>query len=213
MAEEYTKNQLAYRRAKGVNKAWDRERSLVQQGRGTRQWSVAEQKEILKTGRCKGYQGHHMASVKNHLEQADNPKNIQFLSSKKENNEHLKAHKGDYSNQSEWRYNPKSNTYRAIDPKNPRAQYSYELQDKAIEKRGYTKYAAQKQPGKDKTPAQQYAAKGQTQTAGKGSSPAAKHASQDKKKNYQRSCESTSRGQKRSEAKSQSQSQKSSQRR
>ncbi len=196
MAEELSKNQLAYRRSKGVNKAWEKERNLIMQGRGTRQWSVKEQKEILKTGRCKGYEGHHMASVKSHPEQADNPKNIQFLCSKKENNEHLKAHKGDYKNQTAWRYNPKTDTYRAMNPDNPRAQYSYELKDKAIEMRGYTQYAANKQQGQQKTPAQQYAnsKKAQVEKSQK-KSPAAKYASQGEK-TYKRIDEKPDRGQK-----------------
>ena len=138
------KNKLNYERSKGVKKAWEREKELVSQGRGTREWTVKEQKELLKTGRVKGYQGHHMKSVAKHPEYAADPKNIQFLDSRKGNNEHLKAHRGDYHNESDGRYNVRTEKSRAMKDGKPRAMNSYELKDKAIEKRGYTKYASEK---------------------------------------------------------------------
>ena len=144
MSDEYTESQLRYRRSKGVNKAWERERELVRRGRGTREWDMKEQKQLLKTGRVKGYQGHHMKSVSKYPQYADDPKNIQFLSARKENNEHLKAHKGDYRNESNGRYNVKSGKIRPMNEGNPRAMNSYELKNKAIEKRGYQKYASDK---------------------------------------------------------------------
>lgn len=150
MAEEYTKNQLNYRRSKGVSKAWARERELVSKGRGTRNWSVAEQKELLRTGRVKGYQGHHMKSVSKHPDYAANPKNIQFLDARKGNNEHLKAHRGDYRNESDSRYSVRTGSIRPMGEGKPRAMNSYELKDKAIEKRGYTKYSAVKEAGRSK---------------------------------------------------------------
>lgn len=141
MSSEYTKNQLNYRRSLGISRAWERERELVREGRGTRQWSVKEQKELLKTGRVKGYHGHHMKSVAKHPEHADNPKNVQFLDSHKGNNEHLKAHHGDYRNESNGRYNVQTGRIRPMKDGAPRAMNSYELKDKAIEKRGYEKYS------------------------------------------------------------------------
>lgn len=138
------KNMLNYQRSKGVAKAWERERELVRKGRGARQWTVKEQKELLRTGRVKGYQGHHMKSVAMHPEYAAEPRNIQFLSSRKENNEHLKAHRGDYHNESDGRYNVRTEKTRAMKDGRPRAMNAYELEDKAIEKRGYTKYASEK---------------------------------------------------------------------
>lgn len=150
MAEEYTQNQLNYLRSKGVSKAWARERALVRRGRGTRNWSVAEQKELLRTGRVKGYQGHHMKSVSKYPDYAADPKNIQFLNTRKGNNEHLKAHKGDYHNESDGRYNVRTGSIRPMGEGKPRAMNSYELKDKAIEKRGYTKYSAEKEAGRPK---------------------------------------------------------------
>lgn len=139
MAEENGK--LRYQRTKAVRDAWAHERDLVAQGRGTREWTVSEQKEILKTGKAKGYQGHHMKSVAKHPEYAGDRKNIQFLDSRKGNNEHLKAHRGDYHNESDGRYNVRSQKIREMKDGKPRTMNSYELKNKAIEKRGYTKYA------------------------------------------------------------------------
>lgn len=153
MSSEYTINQLNYRRSLGVSRAWRRERELVQKGYGTRRWSVKEQKELLKTGRVKGYHGHHMKSVAKHPEHADNPKNVQFLDSRKGNNEHLRAHRGDYRNESDGRYNVQTGRIRPIKDGAPRAMNSYELKDKAIEKRGYEKYSSIK-PGQQSRSAQ-----------------------------------------------------------
>ena len=128
---------IATRRREGVEKAWARERDLVSEGRGTREWTVAEQKQILKTGRADGYEGHHMKSVAKHPEYADDPKNIQFLN----RSEHQTAHKGNFRNESNGRYNERSQKIREMKDGKPRAMNSYELKNKAIEKRGYTKYA------------------------------------------------------------------------
>lgn len=151
MAEEYTKNQMNYLRSKGVSKAWARERALVSKGRGTRSWTVAEQKELLRTGRVKGYQGHHMKSVSKHPDYAADPKNIQFLDARKGNNEHLKAHKGDYRNESDGRYSVRTGSIRPMGEGKPRAMNSYELKEKAIEQRGYTKYSSTREADWSKT--------------------------------------------------------------
>ena len=48
-------------------------------GRGiSREWSESEIAELLATGKVKGYQGHHMKSVKGYPEFAGDPHNIQF---------------------------------------------------------------------------------------------------------------------------------------
>ena len=137
-------NQLRYQRSLGVERAWEHERSLVRQGRGTRQWTVKEQKELLRTGRVNGYHGHHMKSVKIAPEEASNPKNIQFLKARKDNNEHKAAHKGDYRNPSNGRYNIRTGKSRPFKDGKVRAMNSYELKEKAIEKPGYTKYDSSK---------------------------------------------------------------------
>jgi len=93
---------LDYERRNAVKQAWARERSLVKAGKGTRNWSKSEQRQLLETGRVKGYYGHHKCTVKNNPSQAGNPDNIQFLT----RNEHYKAHNGNYKNDPHGHYNP-----------------------------------------------------------------------------------------------------------
>lgn len=154
---ELTEGQIRYRRSKGVSKAWIREKELVAQGRGTRQWTLKEQRQILTTGRARGYQGHHMKSVSKYPEHADNPKNIQFLSARKGRNEHLAAHKGDYRLASEGRYNVNTGKIRQMGEGPPRAMKSAQLDQKVIETRAYKRFSTL--PREEKTPAQQYAQK------------------------------------------------------
>lgn len=83
-------------RSGAVRKAWRNEYNNVKNG-GTglsRQWSVAEQNELLQTGKINGYQGHHMKSVKGYPQLAGDPNNIQFLTRQ----EHLAAHNGNFRN-------------------------------------------------------------------------------------------------------------------
>lgn len=80
--------QLNRERQRAVREAWARERQLCTQGRGTRDWTRAQQRELLSTGRVRGYEGQHMKSVSQYPAHAGNPDNIQFLS----HQEHLEAH-------------------------------------------------------------------------------------------------------------------------
>lgn len=64
------------------------------QSRGSRNWSQKEQREIIATGKCHGYERQHMLSVKLHPEHAGNEKNIQFLT----HEEHFQAHGGNWKN-------------------------------------------------------------------------------------------------------------------
>lgn len=75
-------------RQKAVREAWAREKSLCAQGKGTRDWTRAEQRELLATGRVKGYEGQHMKSVSQYPAYAGEANNIQFLT----HQEHLSAH-------------------------------------------------------------------------------------------------------------------------
>lgn len=96
---------INYERRKAVANAWKNERNLVKDGSGTRDWTVSEQREILLTGKAKGYEGHHMRDVSNHNSLAGDPNNIQFLNRK----EHLQAHGGDFHNKTNGYFDPKTN--------------------------------------------------------------------------------------------------------
>lgn len=76
-----TKNEEASLRRKAIDGAWEREKELVQNGNGTRDWTVEQQAELLKEGYVTGFEGSHMMSVKDYPEYAGNPDNIQFLPS------------------------------------------------------------------------------------------------------------------------------------
>ncbi len=95
---------ITYERRKAVDLAWKNEKGRVLEGNGTRDWSQKEQREIIAKGKAKGYQGHHMKSVDGHNSKAGQPDNIQFLTRR----EHLSAHKGNYRNNTNGYYDPKS---------------------------------------------------------------------------------------------------------
>jgi RHS repeat-associated protein len=69
----------AARRA-AIRDAWREERNLVQHyGPGTVGWTKAEQRELLDTGRVKGYVGHHRNNVAHNPILARDPNNIGFM--------------------------------------------------------------------------------------------------------------------------------------
>ncbi len=82
------KLQLNRDRQKAVRDAWNREKELVSKGKGTVDWSPEQQKELMETGRVKGYEGQHMKSVTEYPEYAGSVDNIQLLT----HEEHLEAH-------------------------------------------------------------------------------------------------------------------------
>ncbi len=94
MSNNENKGSLTYQRAKAVKLAWLREVKLVKQGKGTRQWTLDEQRELLTTGRIKKYVGHHIKSVKTFAQYAGEQKNIQFLT----RSEHYRAHLYNWKN-------------------------------------------------------------------------------------------------------------------
>jgi len=67
---------------------------VKESGIGTREWSEGEIKELMKSGKVRGYVGHHINSVQAHPGLADNPENIEFLT----NREHLNVHGGNFHN-------------------------------------------------------------------------------------------------------------------
>lgn len=94
---------------KAIRLAWERERELVRQGKGTRDWTKEQQQDILDPDKGKAYdemgrafEGQHMKSVAEYPEYQGNPDNIQFLTKE----EHLEAHKGSWQNPTNWYYDP-----------------------------------------------------------------------------------------------------------
>jgi len=63
----------------GINAAWERERQLIMQGQGTRDWTMEEQLVLRDLGRIPSYAGHHMKCANAYPEYAADPNNIQFL--------------------------------------------------------------------------------------------------------------------------------------
>ena len=101
------KRRLSNERQNAVRNAWNEEKARVQQGQGSRDWSVLEQKELLERGAVSGYEGHHMKSVSHYPEHAGNSRNIQFLSE----DEHFNgAHQGNFHHATNGYFDPTTNT-------------------------------------------------------------------------------------------------------
>lgn len=95
--------------SKAVRKAAKKEQELVRQGKGTRDWTPSQQKDILARGRAYddngvAFDGHHMKSVEAYPEYQGDPDNIQFLSKE----EHKAAHQGSFLNSSNGYYDPQT---------------------------------------------------------------------------------------------------------
>lgn len=78
---------------KAITEAWEKEQKLVSEGKGTRDWTPEQQRDIIERGKAydddgKAFRGHHMRSVSICPEEQGNPYNIQFLS----HEEHIEAH-------------------------------------------------------------------------------------------------------------------------
>jgi len=101
-------------RNKAIRLAWEREQRLVVEGKGTRDWSEDQQKDILDPDKGKAYdengrayEGQHMKSVAEYPEYQGDPDNIQFLT----RDEHLEAHKGSWQNPTNWYFNPENKEF------------------------------------------------------------------------------------------------------
>ncbi|MBD5540970.1 MAG: teneurin-3 [Lachnospiraceae bacterium] len=107
--------------SKAIRAAWQKEQELVSEGKGTRDWTPEQQKEILELGKAyyhsedpddvndgKAFEGHHMKSAEAYPEYQGDPENIQFLS----RTEHQEAHGGDYRNPTNGYFDPVTKTTR-----------------------------------------------------------------------------------------------------
>lgn len=110
--------------SKAIRAAWLKEQELVAEGKGTRDWTPEQQKEILELGKAyyhsenqddvndgKAFEGHHMKSVEAYPEYQGDPENIQFLSRP----EHQEAHGGDYRNPTNGYFDPVTKITRDFD--------------------------------------------------------------------------------------------------
>lgn len=106
--------------SKAIRKAWEKEKELVAEGKGTRDWTTEQQNEILEFGKAyyhsddpndkhdgDAFIGHHMKSAEAYPEYQGDPENIQFLSYP----EHQEAHKGNWQIPSNWYYDPVTKEY------------------------------------------------------------------------------------------------------
>ncbi len=83
-------------RKQAVSNAWKQERALVEEtGRGSVEWTKKEISELKKTGKVKGYVGHHINSVNGAPELAGEANNIEFVKGQKAN---LERHGGNFQN-------------------------------------------------------------------------------------------------------------------
>lgn len=84
---------------KAILAAWNKEQELVQEGKGTREWTPKQQQDILEKDKAYdddgiAFQGQHMKSAEMYPEYQGAPGNIQFLTRA----EHLEAHDGNWRN-------------------------------------------------------------------------------------------------------------------
>lgn len=92
---------------KAIAKAWENERKNILEGKGTRDWTPEQQKDILENGKAhdengRSFEGQHMKCVAEYPEYQGDPGNIQFLTRE----EHLEAHQGSWQNPTNWYYDP-----------------------------------------------------------------------------------------------------------
>ena len=100
-AKKAADKSLRNARKRAVSQAWAKEADMVRNtGVGTRDWTPDEITELINTGKGKGYDGHHMKSVKQYPELAGDPSNIQFLTRKK----HFEAHCFNWRNATHGRF-------------------------------------------------------------------------------------------------------------
>lgn len=101
--------------SKAVKIAWEQEKERVLQGKGTRDWTEEQQRDILDPAKGKAYdenghafQGQHMKSVEAYPNFQGNPDNIQFLT---EEEHFYGAHKGSWNNPTNCYYDPVSKEF------------------------------------------------------------------------------------------------------
>jgi hypothetical protein len=92
---------------KAIALAWAKEQQLIKEGKGTRNWTSEQQRDILDRGKAydddgKAFEGHHMKSAEAFPEYQGDPENIQFLSRP----EHFVAHDRNFQNPTNGYFDP-----------------------------------------------------------------------------------------------------------
>ena len=92
---------------KAIAAAWSNEQQLVREGKGTRDWTPEQQRDILDRGKAyddngKAFEGHHMKSTEMFPEYQGDCENIQFLT----RSEHFLAHNRNFQNPTNGFFNP-----------------------------------------------------------------------------------------------------------
>ena len=114
MRVDSSDRELRNARKRGVDRGWALEKRAVLEGKGSRDWTPEQQKELVEKNSVSHYEGHHMRSVaygetrEEQIRIAADGNNIQFLEKSESNNEHLRAHGGDYHNSTNGYYDVKS---------------------------------------------------------------------------------------------------------
>lgn len=94
---------------KAIAAAWSNEQQLVREGKGTRDWTPEQQRDILDRGKAyddngKAFEGHHMKSAEMFPEYQGDFENIQFLT----RSEHFLAHNRNFQNPTNGFFNPRT---------------------------------------------------------------------------------------------------------
>lgn len=146
------KLRLNRERQQAVKDAWAREQELINQGKGTVDWTPEQQKELMEKGRVSGYEGQHMKSVHEYPEYAGCVDNIQLLS----HEDHLAAHncsglsenKG-YHSPTNGYYDAKAKTMHSFGDNAPKAPEAFELSNPICHENGKDKNIAKQDRIKD----------------------------------------------------------------
>jgi len=116
---EAVKNRDPEMCSNAIQDFWNRERELIRQGQGTREWSLQQQIDIMnykanglerkdagvpKDIDGKAYEGHHMKSAEKYPDYQGQGRNIQALT----RGEHQAAHNGNFQESTNGYYNPQT---------------------------------------------------------------------------------------------------------
>lgn len=97
--------------SRAIREAWENEKRLVLEGKGSRDWTEEQQKQIIEKGKAydwegRAFEGQHMKCVSMYPEYQDDASNIQLLSRE----EHFAAHNGNWKNPTNGYYDPVAKT-------------------------------------------------------------------------------------------------------